>query len=323
MDALPTDVIRIIASKLGVDGLWRDMNDVVADCCSLAMASKCMRELSVVLADSITKETGLPRPTKKQLAPIELTVTMSSSLDELKTEAKRLRLRSGGRKLEIYERLVEARRVRDIELTVDIPKNPIPVASRWKYGATRRVTASVAKCDYRLNDDDLSELPVKLMRNPYGRNQPFMRLYDVSMVREVSLEKYGGRDGFEQAVRQSEYRKAQIRETKETKAMARKAALEEALHLVGCELRNDSRICDAYIYRGIGHPHDIAKTMLEMKFLFDHTRYKYILRDNIASLREWGEPYDIDEESQIAKIQAVGEFRRSGGNVALIPQHVR
>lgn len=323
MEHLPSDVIRIIASKLGVDGLWRDMNDVVADCCSMAMSSKCMRELSEELAGYITKETGIPRHTKELLEPIEINVTEKSTLEELKTEAKRLGLRVGGRKQVIHDRILEAKRVREVELTVDVPKNPIPPASRWKYGTTRRVTASVAKCDYRLNDDDLKDLPVKLMRNPYGRNQPFMRLYDVSMVREVALDKYGGREGFERAVRQSELRKAQIRETKETNAMARKATLEKALRRVGCVLRNDSRICDSYIYRGIGEPNEIAKIMLEMRFLYDHTRYGTILRENIAMYREWNEPYDIDEESHAAKMQAIAEFKRNGGDVNLIPAHVR
>lgn len=185
------------------------------------------------------------------------------------------------------------------------------------------MSASVAKCDYRLNDDDLIGLPVKLMSNPYGGNQPFMRLYDVSIVRAVTLEKYGGREGFDRAVRQSEYRKAQISEMKETKAAARKITLEEALRHAGCVVRHDSRSCDAYIYHGIGEPNEIARRMLEMIFLYDHTRYRIILSENIELLREWNEPYDIEEEIQAAKMQAVVEYKRSGGDLNLVPAHVR
>ena len=57
----------------------------------------------------------------------------------------------------------------------------------------------------------------------------------------------------------------------------RRAWLTAALASVGCELRTDSRLCDNYIENGYGSPEDIAATMAEMKFYYNHTDYKTIL----------------------------------------------
>ena len=71
MDVLGIDVIPRIAAKMGVDGLWRDINDVVADYCSIAMASDRFRPLLNALAEVIWRQTGLVR---KRPEGIEVTV---------------------------------------------------------------------------------------------------------------------------------------------------------------------------------------------------------------------------------------------------------
>jgi hypothetical protein len=62
-------------------------------------------------------------------------------------------------------------------------------------------------------------------------------------------------------------------------AASRTAILTAALGDLGCELRGDSRLCDAYIQDGEGDAYDIAATMREMRFYFDHTTYAQELDD--------------------------------------------
>lgn len=61
--------------------------------------------------------------------------------------------------------------------------------------------------------------------------------------------------------------------------VGRRRALITALKRMGLPLRTDSRLCDAYVYQGAGDPVTIADTMLEMKFLHEHTSYPNLMRD--------------------------------------------
>ena len=61
-----------------------------------------------------------------------------------------------------------------------------------------------------------------------------------------------------------------------TKAI-RRDWLVAALRNVGCELRDDSRLCEAYIDYGHGNLQNICSIMAEMKFYYDHTDYASIL----------------------------------------------
>jgi len=70
----------------------------------------------------------------------------------------------------------------------------------------------------------------------------------------------------------------------------RRRALITALNRLRLPLRTDSRLCDAYIYQGIGDAVDIADTLLEMKFLHEHTTYPKLMRemmDKDRDARDW------------------------------------
>lgn len=56
----------------------------------------------------------------------------------------------------------------------------------------------------------------------------------------------------------------------------KRAELGRALNAVGCVLRDDSHLCNAYIYYGGVELEDVVNTMVEMKFFFANTRYKEI-----------------------------------------------
>lgn len=51
------------------------------------------------------------------------------------------------------------------------------------------------------------------------------------------------------------------------------AVLKEALEAEGLELREDSRLCQAYVMYDEGEVADIVATMREMRFFHEHTRY--------------------------------------------------
>ena len=107
-----------------------------------------------------------------------------------------------------------------------------------------------------------------------------------------------------------------------------KAVSDRASRLVAClaahnvKLRDDSRLCQAFIRHGTGCPVEIAKTMEEMHFLHTQTSYPKIfgemLRDHIRSRFGWL-PYDEyreaaeavrDEVSARAKAAVLARLRQ-------------
>lgn len=104
--------------------------------------------------------------------------------------------------------------------------------------------------------------------------------------------------------------------------------LKALLHERGCQLRDDSRLCRAYISKGYGQPAEIADTMQEMAFYFIYTDYDNILGDlvqnEIRMSYEWlsrEEIQDIrDEESEHAKQLALDAFCRRFSDVVLAAQ---
>ena len=85
---------------------------------------------------------------------------------------------------------------------------------------------------------------------------------------------------------------------------SREAWLIHELQKLGCELREDSKLCEAYIKNGVGNPRKIAEIMQEMQFFHEHTQYASI-RDRIyqeacdeyqADLEEWHQDYIRDRD---------------------------
>ena len=61
--------------------------------------------------------------------------------------------------------------------------------------------------------------------------------------------------------------------------LERKKILCGELTKLGCVLRDDSKLCEAYIMVGRGCPKEIAETMREMKFYYDRTEYAKMLNE--------------------------------------------
>jgi hypothetical protein len=87
---------------------------------------------------------------------------------------------------------------------------------------------------------------------------------------------------------------------------ARRTHLQTALNDVGCVLRRDSRLCNAYINSGNGDVSNIVQTMLEMKFYVEHTTYPQEIRRRMYTYytdyedRELWEDDDDDNRDQIS-----------------------
>jgi hypothetical protein len=94
-----------------------------------------------------------------------------------------------------------------------------------------------------------------------------------------------------------------------TKQIHRRRNLVEHLAVFGCELRDDSKLCKAYIDSGHGDPLDIATIMCEMKFYYEHTNYNAVLQCKYMSFREnqgyyrdyMTAEFDHEHYSQVAK----------------------
>lgn len=97
----------------------------------------------------------------------------------------------------------------------------------------------------------------------------------------------------------------------------RRNILTDALHRRGCELRDDSRLCDAYLTYGEGDVEEIADIMAEMKFYFAETQYESIMDDlHEEAYRQYsrerddyytrfGDYWCADEASEEAKAKAL------------------
>lgn len=319
---LPDDVFDVIAKFLQTDGIWRDMHDVVHDYCALAMTSKSLNPLAERLATYISAQIDMPRPAPRVIMPRTSTLTLKNTVADMKTKLKSWGLPHTGRKQELFDRIqTEVTHTSD---PVDpIPSNPIPKAKQWQYRGLRRITQSTAKKDYRLKEDDLEQLECMLHRNPYGRRSPPMKLYYVSDVRIAALRRFGSRPAFEVALAMAQNRQRKARMTKAERMAERERVLVHKLQEHGCELRDDSRLCSAYIERGVGDPQAIATIMEEMQFFHNHTRYADIISRNIEDALDLFGQFDRDEESACAKAEALELYVDAGMNLHLIPASLR
>lgn len=319
---LPDDVFDVIAHFMKTDGIWRDIRDVVHDYCTLAMTSKSLSPLAERLATYISRETDMPRPPPRVVAPRTSTLTMKHTVADMKAELKSWALPHTGRKQELFDR-IQAEVVLTANPIDPVPSNPIPKDKQWQYRGPRRITQSTAKKDYRLKDDDLEQLECMLHRNPYGRRSPPMKLYYVSDVRIAAMMRFGSRMAFETTLARAQNRQHKARMTKAERSAERERILVAELRKHGCELREDSRLCSAYIQRGVGDPQEIATTMEEMQFFHNHTQYQQIISRNIEDALDNYGHFDRDEESYCAKALALQLYVRAGMSLHLIPESLR
>lgn len=90
----------------------------------------------------------------------------------------------------------------------------------------------------------------------------------------------------------------------------RRERLQAALVKRGCTLRNDSRLCKAFIDRGEGDLEDIATVMEEMNFFHTHTAYRDMYEEERQDELEYRGRYDPDEVSWTAQGMALRDWAR-------------
>jgi hypothetical protein len=96
----------------------------------------------------------------------------------------------------------------------------------------------------------------------------------------------------------------------------RHTTLVSGLKAAGLSLREDSRLCNAYMYDGRGVLEEVVETMKEMDWLYKHTNYAERLRDacdqivfNIHDTHGWLEQEEFDVVFQHEKDEASRRLR--------------
>jgi hypothetical protein len=101
-----------------------------------------------------------------------------------------------------------------------------------------------------------------------------------------------------------------VRDSQVSSKATRREWIVSALRGVGCELREDSRLCEKYIEEGEGDLDIICKIMVEMKFYYAHTDYKAILDDindvDVFPLKMllYNDGYDASEHAKVQALDA-------------------
>ena len=114
-----------------------------------------------------------------------------------------------------------------------------------------------------------------------------------------------------------------IRVAKETK---RQVELEQALHQVGLNLRQDSKLCTLYIQGKTDlTTNDIVPIMQEMKFFHEETDYVDQVDKEINSYRKQKGYFCIEECQESAKSTALATFakKRRHEGLSIIPPSLR
>lgn len=343
---LPPEIVEKIAAYLGLRDTWRSVDEVVRDHAALAMTSRCVRPLASLLADQLADAVhgdarrgvvAVPRPVVPDSLD-HVDVSETSSMADLRAAARKCGIKCARSRAALYRAVraeLDARPAavmyqaerRDAfdsqEPPPPVPENPVPVKYRRRVLEPQCMSAKGAKARFALTDTDLAALPEILKPNPYFSSAAPMRLFRVRDLRDVARQKHNDPAGVERAKRARSERASRARDSAESVREVRRAKLEAALEERGCELRADSKLCDAYIGTGRGDVQVIADVMAEMKFVHEHTRYAQILHDNIEEMREMGERYDVNAESFFARRAAIEEFVAAGVDMHLLPLHLR
>jgi hypothetical protein len=119
-----------------------------------------------------------------------------------------------------------------------------------------------------------------------------------------------------------------------TACHARRASLCAALKERGCTLRDDSRVCDDFVFHGDGTVAGVADAMAEMRFFHERTDYPRIRQRIMDDLCEREREYARDmgirlrhddyvelghAASRDAKVEALRDFRRRTKDDSGIP----
>lgn len=159
-----------------------------------------------------------------------------------------------------------------------------------KLEAHRAICKSDAIRRYHLNTDDLIHLPSVAVRNPYGSHHPDMTLFLERDVIQYTLQNQSVIDKRLELKAQKLNRKEELR-------LKRKNSLIRALEKKGLVLRNDSRLCEAYI-QGKKRLQNMSLTlnfivhqMCIMKYLYEYTPYQTLVEQEVKNIAEEYEYY--------------------------------
>lgn len=95
----------------------------------------------------------------------------------------------------------------------------------------KQITATRAKSEYKVTEQDLAVLECRRAKNPHYRTGPEMRIYKEIDVYNVAIEKYGSEEGLLHALEKSRERGAKARATHQANLARAQAAEEEERRL--------------------------------------------------------------------------------------------
>jgi hypothetical protein len=238
-------------------------------------------------------------------------VDEESTVANMRSYMKLCGLKGSGNKADIWEIISEFQR--DI-----IEVNGIPLSDEFmgKYNAVKdkMVYAKTAKEKYGLTKKDLDILSYTVVKNPYCSTS-VSSIYSVNDIIKRSKERFGDLKGlekrFDQKRKRGEVIKRKKRE-KEVKEDIKKEERGEELRFLfkkrNLSYRSNSRLCDQFIENNIGDPDRIVDIMEEMDFYYNKTCYQEEYSDIVKGYREYGDRYDRDEVSEMAKGYALRKF---------------
>ena len=173
-----------------------------------------------------------------------------------------------------------------------------------------KITQSTAISDFMLAKKDLESIPCQFVRNPHYRSAPDMKLFKLSAIMDLTRAKYGSSQNMSQIADKKRMAAVTRHENKKKKELSRTQDLTSALKSKGLDMRTDSRLCEEYCRKGKGDVEDIAVTMEQMKFFHENTEYRKCFRKIVSDHRDFGDRYDHDEVSGMAKVQAIKLFKK-------------
>lgn len=225
---LPPEIMARITCRLGLEGTWRALDEVVRDQAALAMTSRSLRPMSDELARQICATipggglSGFVSIERPEVPPTldNVHVDASTSMAGLREAA-----RVCGIKCVRSRPALLAKILKEVDARPDIvkqrkeaqerfdsgnwhppvPRNPVPSKVRRRTLEPQKMTGKGARARFVLSETDLLFVPCEFAKNPYFSSAAPMRLYAVAHLREAARCKYGGvRETEEAAVRRAE-----------------------------------------------------------------------------------------------------------------------
>lgn len=224
METLPHDCLYIISQYIADD--FED--GIVRTSATISLVAKSTLQLSTMLWDRLepgchtansrnwlkkmkeweTFKNNFHSELEKVSTPIERpSVSHRNTLKELSALCENLKVSKSGTKAKLLENIAKAFDVLDAErqqkrdnlvrqYNTKPRQNTCPVSTKYisKINNVRstQIVASTAKKDYGLNDDDLSKIDCKFVRNPHYSCASPMRLYRRVDIERYLSSKYGG-----------------------------------------------------------------------------------------------------------------------------------